>query len=582
MMTKRERMLSLLRTYVGPHLPSVLLLAALLLGTAGLQLVNPRILGGFVDTAIGRGAAARLVRSGVLYLLVGLGAQALSLGTTYVSSDLAWKATNSLRQDLAKHCLSLDMAFLKTLTPGQFIERIDGDVEQLANLFSQFLVRIASSVLLLVGIIVVLGYQDWRLGLGLIGFVAVALLTLMGMQNAAVSDSEKEREVSAEFYGFIEERLMALDDIRANGGGHHVMRGFTQALRRYTSACLRAWLKRANIWLTSFSLFCVGQTAALLAGLLLFYAQSMTVGEVFALTNYMAMLFGPIEQLARQLQDAQKAFASIERVDHILGVKREILDGPRDVLPDGPLALAFDAVDFHYEDSDERVLKDVSFRLEPGTQLGLLGRTGSGKTTLSRLVFRLYDATGGAVRLADADVREFTIGALRNRIGLVTQEVQIFDASVRDNLRLFDASVPDARLIEIITELGLSQWFESLPSGLDTLLGPQGHGLSAGEAQLLAFGRVFIKDPGLIVLDEPSSSLDQATEHLIDRTMDRLLANRTAIIIAHRLGTVQRVDQVLIMDGGRVAEYGPRQELAGNPASLFAELLRTGMEESIA
>jgi ABC-type multidrug transport system fused ATPase/permease subunit len=410
----------------------------------------------------------------------------------------------------------------------------------------------------------------------------VSLWALLRLQTAAVDLSEQEREVSAQFYGFIEERLMALDDIRANGGGHHVMRRFTEVLRSYTSICLRAWIKRSYIWLTSFSLFGVGQVAALVVGLLLFYAQNMTLGDVFMLINYMVLLFGPIEQMANQLQDAQKAFASIERIDNILGQKRQILDGPREDLAAGPLAVRFDNVDFCYDDGEERVLKQVTFGLAPGAQLGLLGRTGSGKTTLSRLLFRFYDATAGSVQLGDVDVRELGVKALRAHIGLVTQEVQIFDASVRDNLRLFDATVPDTRLLEIIAELGLQQWFDSLPKGLDTILGPQGHGLSAGEAQLLAFGRVFIKDPGLIVLDEPSASLDPATEHLIDRTMERLLRNRTAIIIAHRLGTVQRVDEVLIMDGGEVAEHGPRERLAADPSSRFYQLLQTGMEESIA
>jgi len=404
----------------------------------------------------------------------------------------------------------------------------------------------------------------------------------MHLRSAAVGASEKEREVSAQFYGFIEERLMALDDIRANGGGYHAMRSFFLVLRDYVSGCINGAFKRSYIWFTSFGLYNVGQVFALTVGLLLYFSQSMTLGQVFMLINYMAMLFGPIEQLANQFQDAQKAFASIGRIDEILDVKREILDGPCREVKSGPLAVCFDHVDFHYEDSEECVLKQVSFHLEPGKQLGLLGRTGSGKTTLSRLMFRFYDATGGSVQLGDMDVRDLAVGTLRKRIGLVTQEVQIFEASVRDNLRLFDHSVPDARLLEIIAELGLQQWFTSLPNGLDTLLGPQGHGLSAGEAQLLAFGRVFIKDPGLIVLDEPSASLDPATEHLIDRTMERLLHNRTAIIIAHRLGTVQRVDEVMIMDKGEVAEHGQRAALSTDPSSRFYQLLQTGMEESFA
>jgi len=581
-MEKRDRYIRLLSTYMNPYRTSVVLLAALLLGGILLQLANPQILGGFVDSVVARAESSVLVRSGLIYLGIGLSAQLLGLASTYVSNDLAWKATNRLRQDLAGHCLSLDMSFLKKYTPGQFIERIDGDVEQLANFFSQFLVRIASSVLMLLGIVIVLSFTEWRLGLGLTGFVAVSLWALLHLQTAAVADSEREREVSSVFYGFIEERLMALDDIRANGGGHHVMSRFIDVLRSYTDICYRAWVKRSQIWLTSFSLFSVGQVLALVAGLMLYYAQSMTLGDIFMLINYMAMLFGPIEQLAHQLQDAQKAFASIGRIDEILGVQRQICDGKGVELAPGALSVEFQQVDFVYDDGEERVLKQVAFRLEPGTQLGLLGRTGSGKTTLSRLLFRFYDATTGSVRLGDTDVRDLKVRDLRSHIGLVTQEVQIFEASVRDNLRLFDESIPDVRLLEIISELGLQRWFESLPNGLDTLLGPQGHGLSAGEAQLLAFGRVFLKDPGLIVLDEPSASLDPATEHLIDVTMGRLLRNRTAIIIAHRLGTVQRVDEVLIMENGQVAEHGRRTELAADPASRFAHLLETGMEESFA
>lgn len=289
-----------------------------------------------------------------------------------------------------------------------------------------------------------------------------------------------------------------------------------------------------------------------------------------------------------------------------------MVDGPGAVLPSGPLAVEFRGVSFAYDDDPTKpqterqgvqetrsggssdtpllpdslspaletpVLSDLSFHLEAGQVMGLLGRTGSGKTTLMRLLLRLYDVSEGAILLGGVDLREPRLDDLRGRIGVVTQDVQLFQASVRDNLTLFDNSVPDERIILALDELGLGTWLRSLPNGLDSELAPGNGGVSAGEAQLLAFARVFLRDPQLVILDEASSRLDPATERLIERAVDRLLRDRTAIIIAHRLGTVQRADVIMILDSGRIEEYGRRAQLVADPDSRFSHLLRTGMEE---
>jgi ABC-type multidrug transport system fused ATPase/permease subunit len=224
-------------------------------------------------------------------------------------------------------------------------------------------------------------------------------------------------------------------------------------------------------------------------------------------------------------------------------------------------------------------LSDISFTLAPGRVLGLLGRTGSGKTTLTRLLFRLYDLSSGSIRLGGVDLPAARLGDLRARVGIVTQDVQLFQASIRDNLTLFDRSIADARIMAMLEQLGLDDWVAALPNGLDTELGPGGGGLSAGEAQLLAFTRVFLRDPGLVILDEASSRLDPATERLIERAVDRLLQGRTGIIIAHKLATVQRADEIMILEHGRIVEHGPREQLAYAPDSRFATLLRAGMQE---
>jgi ATP-binding cassette subfamily B protein len=285
--------------------------------------------------------------------------------------------------------------------------------------------------------------------------------------------------------------------------------------------------------------------------------------------------------LTQQAESIQTIGASTERLADLRRVKTKIEDGPGVDMPSGPLSLTFDGVCFGYVE-DEQVLDNLSFGLEPGTVMGLLGRTGSGKTTLARLIFRLYDSTAGQIALGGVAVRDARLGDLRRRVAIVTQDVQLFQASVRDNLTFFDHSVPDERIQAVIEELELADWYQSLPKGLDTRLESGGRGLSAGEAQLLAFTRVFLRDPGLVILDEASSRLDPATEARIERAVEKLLQDRTAIIIAHRLGTVHRADDIMILEEGHVAEYGDREQLATDPTSRFYSLLQTGLEEVLA
>jgi len=217
--------------------------------------------------------------------------------------------------------------------------------------------------------------------------------------------------------------------------------------------------------------------------------------------------------------------------------------------------------------------------LKPGSVLGLLGRTGSGKSTLARLIFRLYDPRSGCIEVNGADLRHAHLEVLRRNIAIVTQDVQLFRASIRDNLTFFDRSISDEKILVTLDELELGDWYRCLPKGLDTELDTGSRSLSAGEAQLLAFTRVFLRNPGLVILDEASSRLDPATEGRLERAIDKLLQDRTAIIIAHRLDTVQRADEIMILEGGRVSEYGDRKQLVADTRSRFYQLLQTGLEE---
>ena len=572
------RYAKLLGHYLRPQWRTALFMATLLLVSTGLQLLVPQILRFFIDTARAGGSLESLTRAALLFLGVAVVTQLLSAAATYYAADVGWTATNAMREDLARHCLNLDMSFHTARTPGELIERIDGDVTALSNFFSQFSVRVFGGALMLIGILVILWLESPPVGIALTGFTLAVFVALFLTRNVAVVATKDERESSAQLFGFVEERLAGLDDLRANGGGGYAMQSFTHVARNFFYRGRRAWMKRSSVWMLSYGLFTVGDLITLGAAIYLFQQGSITLGTAYLFFQYMLMLEEPIEQITQQMQELQKAGAGIGRIDELFALKTELPRGRDTALPSGALPLSFEHLGFSY--GDKRILDDVSFRLEAGKVLGLLGRTGSGKTTLTRLIFRLYDPTSGSVKLGGVDTRDALPESLREGVGMVTQEVQLFHASVRDNLTFFSPDIPDERIERVLRDLGLGTWLGGLEHGLDTMLSASGGGLSAGQAQLLAFARVFLKDPGLVILDEPSSRLDPATERLLERAVDKLLQGRTAIIIAHRLETVRRADDILVLQDGRILEHGPRQALVRSD-SHFARLLQAGGQSDL-
>jgi ABC-type multidrug transport system fused ATPase/permease subunit len=356
------------------------------------------------------------------------------------------------------------------------------------------------------------------------------------------SRSWAERQSSSDVSAFLEEHLSGLPDLKSNGADAHAMRRFHERLSARFLGVRASVMAGAIFNAIVGMLFVLGAGGALGLSVALFAGGALSLGAVYAVFRYTSMLRQPLDRLTRQLNSFQTATAGIARARELLATRRHMTDGPGMELPKGPLSVELFHVSFAYDGNP--VLSDISFRLEPGRVLGLVGRTGSGKTTISRLLFRLHDPVEGSVRLGEVDLRDVRLEAVRSRVALVTQDVQLFQGSLRENVTLFDESIRDERVCEILSELGLDAWVNELPDGLDTLLGAGGRGLSAGEAQLVALARVFLKDPGVVILDEASSRLDPHTEWLLERAISRLLDGRTGVVIAHRPATLQRCNSI--------------------------------------
>jgi ABC-type multidrug transport system fused ATPase/permease subunit len=571
----------LLSEHIRPQKGRFSLLVALLLTSIGLRVINPQVMRSFIDSALAGEVLQTLTLTALAFIGIAVLQQIVSVSVTYLGENVAWAATNALRAELAEHALTLDMRFHNDHTPGELIERIDGDVTEMATFFSQFLITLIGNGLLLVGILAALLREDWRVGLGFTVFTIFSILVLNRVKDIAIPHQKARRQADAEIFGFVEEQLAGTEDIRSSGAVDFSIRELFRLQAEKLVHDRKAHFKR---WIIENSMgvaLTIGTLLAIGSGYWLFSLGLITVGTVYLFIHYINLLEEPLWAMTHEIESFQTIGACVERLTEFRKIQPTLKDGATINLPANPLGLTFEKVSFAYNGNDA-VLTGLSFQLKPGAVLGLLGRTGSGKTTLARLVFRLYDPTSGAIFLQDSNLCDLQLAALRQKIAIVTQDVQLFRASVRDNLTFFDRSIPDERILKTLRELELDGWLNSLPDGLDSELDTGGRSLSAGEGQLLAFARVFLRDPGLVILDEASSRLDPATEQRLERAIDKLLQNRTAIIIAHRLGTVHRADDIMILEDGQVQEYGNRQQLAADPQSRFYQLLQTGLEEVLA
>ncbi|GGN01387.1 ABC transporter ATP-binding protein [Streptomyces fuscichromogenes] len=565
-----RRRLHLFLAYLAPHWRIAVFLLVLLFTEVGLSLWNPQLLGRFIDRAKDGADVDALVRIALLFIVLTIANQVVVSVAGYFAEDLGWRTTNQMRMDLTEHCLDLDLGFHKEKTPGELIQRVDGDVATLAQFFSTFTFQIFANVLLSLGILGVSFAADWRLGLILLVFSVVVIPVLRRTQRVASPYFHRLRQDNADIAGFLEERVLATEDIKANGSDAWTrgrLDGLLERLRRTMRTESVAFRASSSALELSVS---AATAAILVTSALLLHGGGITLGTVYVSYFYASLLSLTLFRISNRVDGLQTAMAGMDRIAELSERQSAVRDTGRGTLPDGPLSLTYDGVDFAYVDG-RPILRRVGFQLPAGEALGLLGRTGSGKTTIGRLLYRGMDPQEGSVLLGGVDIRTVPLAELRSRVAVVTQDVHVLHASVRDNITLFDPDARDERIEAAMAALGMREWLDALPAGLDTVISDGA--LSAGQAQLLTFARAFLRDPDVILLDEASSRLDPATERIVAAAVRTLLQGRTAIVIAHHLQTVGQMDHIAVLDAGEVVEFGPRGELADTAGSRFSALL---------
>lgn len=568
--------LNLLKKHFISQKKTFILLGILIFSHVGFRLSTPQIFKYFVDSVLSASPMKLLIGAGILYTIVVILIQVFKIFITALNGNLAWSATNAIRTRLLAHCLNLDQQFHHEHLPGEMIERIDGDSETLSNFFSNFSLEILSSILMLIGVMIFVSLENGLISALLIIYSIVNITILMILPRFSIPAWTKTRAQTAEMYGFIEESLIGVEDIRTLGETNFILNRIKQYFLKTLKFTITASWWSHSTWACTNVLYALVYAIGIGIGVYNYYNGNGTVGSIFLIVQYISLFFLPLDTIKNQIDDLQKAVAGFKRIQDLLDQKPSIVECSEPVIlkvdDKKPWSISFENVSFSYVKSNP-IIKNISFQCEPGMVCGVVGPSGSGKTTIARLLLRLYEPDAGFVKLNGIDISQMRLQQVRESVGFVTQEVQLFKASLRDNCTLFDNSINDQTITDVLCYLGFQNWFKSLPKGLDTIIDEKSAALSAGEIQLLACCRLFFKEPKCIILDEASSRLDPYSQNRFQTIMDELLKGKTGIIIAHRLETLSKVDYILCMDKGEIVEFGPRHELLENQESNFYRLL---------
>ena len=522
---------------------------------------------------------------GILFItvLLRLGLQGFQ---SYNIQSVGQRLTARIRNDLFAHSMSLSLRFHDKMPVGKLLTRLTSDVDALSEVFGSGAVGVLADFVSLIVISITMILIEWRLGLLLLIVQIPVTLFILWLQKRYRKQNYKVREELSQLNANFQENLQGLEVVQMFRRQSLNGKKFFETGTNYKNAINGTIFYDSSIsaFIEWVSLAAVALVISL--GGYMVTAGAMGLGTLTTFILYSQRLFEPLRQLAERFTQIQGGLTAVERISELLEKKIEIYDPinhkpeNKELLNSNKTVLGevlFENVSFFYRE-DEPIINDLSFKIKPGDHVALVGPTGSGKTTLIRLLCRLYEPQKGNIYIDGQNIKSIPIDSLRKQLGVVLQDTFLFSGNVADNLRL-DSSIDNQRLKDICSDLGLDNLLKKLPNGLDTYIRERGGNLSSGERQLLSIARVAIRDPKILIMDEATAFMDPSTEATLQRDLDRLLEKRTALVIAHRLATIEASDRILVMRKGSLIEEGTHEELRalGGLYSQLAELQEKGL-----
>jgi len=575
------RLMRRLLRYLGPYRARVAVAVVMLIAASGLELVGPYLTKVAIDSAIPQRDMGMLTLLAGLYLGSLVAAMFLSYAQTLLTTWIGQRVMYDLRTEVFAQLQRLSLRFFDRNPVGRLMTRLTSDVEVLNEMFTSGVVAIFGDVFTLVFIVGVMMAMDWQL--------ALVSFTVLPLVWAAAWIFRKKVRVAyrdirvrlARINAFLQERITGVSVVQLFGREESESQKFTRINDDHLQAHLRSITYYALFWPV------IELVAAVAVALILWYGGlnvlegTLTVGIVAAFMQYARRFYRPIQDLSEKFNILQSAMASSERLFRLLDMQPIVHEAERPRPLPQPVrgAIEFRHVWFAYNKAGHRddgaepdwVLKNVSFRAEPGERLAIVGHTGAGKTTIINLLMRFYDVQRGAILLDGVDIRELAQRDLRRAVGLVLQDVYLFSGSARYNIRLGNEDISKEAMVAAARRVGADRFIERLPKGYDQPLGERGTSLSVGERQLLSFARALAFDPRILILDEATSSVDSEIEAQIQAALEELMRGRTSLVIAHRLSTVQNANRIIVMHHGELREVGSHEELLKR-GELYARL----------
>ena len=542
--------------------------------------IKPFLIGKMVDDYIFVKDMEGLKTMAVVFLIFVVLNVILRYLFSYYSSVLGQSVIKDLRVRIFKHVQKLKLRVFDQTAVGKIITRTISDVQAINEIFTQGVLTMVADIL---GIFAVLGfmfYHSWRLTLiSLITLPLMIFATYIFKEKVKVSFQRVRNEISA-MNSFLQEQISGMQIVQMFNAEKQEAKKFRNINRKYTSANLNAIEYYAIFYPVVELISAIGLSLLVWLGSKGIWNHTISPGAFVSFPLYLNMLFRPVRMLADKFNTLQMGLVAADRVFKLLEDEDYIKDYGEYTTDSVRGSVAFNNVHFSYDD-ENYVLNDISFELEAGKTMAIVGSTGSGKTTIINILNRFYEFQQGSILIDGIDIRKYDLNSLREKIAIVLQDVFLFNGTVLDNIRLRDKSITREQIIEASKTIGADVFIEKLPGGYDFRITERGSNLSMGQRQLISFVRALVVNPDILILDEATSSIDTETESIIQYAIEKLIDKRTSIIIAHRLSTIRHADKILVLSKGRIMEEGSHDELISNISGHYRQLYEKQFEQSM-